>query len=94
MVNLIPRPDFEGYGFDLLYDSVNNGPAVIQSVIPNSPAFMSGLRESDLLLKINSVNVANEQYAKIISMIRELKESKGIIKLEVFRIFLFYNFLN
>ena len=51
---------------------------------------MSGLRESDLLLKINSVNVANEQYAKIISMIRELKESKGIIKLEVFRIFLFY----
>jgi C-terminal processing protease CtpA/Prc len=84
LVNLIPRPDFDGYGFDLLYDNQNNGPAIVENVKPNSPAFNCGLRESDLLLKINNMNVANEQYTKIISMIRELKESKGIMKLEVF----------
>lgn len=79
----MPRSKYGGYGFEILYDSVNHGPTEVKSVVPNSQAFTSGLRVDDVLLKINNVNVVNEQYTKIISMVKESIGSNGALKLEV-----------
>lgn len=81
-ITLIPRPDYEGYGFDLGYDSKNNGPTEITNVVKNSPAFISGLRDNDLVLKLNDENVVNELYKNIVNLFRD-GLARGPLKLEV-----------
>lgn len=82
LLNLIPRPDYEGFGFVLTYENRQNGPAVIRDVKTNSPAYMAGLRDNDFVLKVNGKDVMNEPYASVVNTIREAM-NVGPVKLEV-----------
>lgn len=58
------------------------GPHQISSVEPNSPAFDSGLRVEDLILKVNDLPVVGERYSKTVTLIKNESE-RGRLKLEV-----------
>ena len=58
------------------------GPHQISNVEMNSPAMLSGLKNDDLVLKVNDVNVVGERYNKTVTLIKNESE-KGRLKLEV-----------
>jgi hypothetical protein len=58
------------------------GPHQISSVEENSPAMLAGLKNDDLLLKVNDVNVVGERYSKTVTLIKNESE-RGRLKLEV-----------
>ena len=80
MLNLIRRPDFEGFGFSIR--KFDKGPHQIAKVDKNSPAEYAGVRVNDLLLKINNVEVVEAAYAKI-GLIITNEFEKERLKLEV-----------
>lgn len=60
----------------------DKGPHQISNVEMNSPANMAGLKNDDLVLKVNDVNVVGERYNKTVTLIKNESE-KGRLKLEV-----------
>ena len=69
---LVRRPDFVGYGFSIHKNP--KGPHQITNVEPNSPALASGLKNDDLLLKVNDYDVVGENYTKTILKIKNESE--------------------
>ena len=80
VVNLIHRPDYDGYGFSMR--SNDKGPHQISNVESLSPAECAGLKADDYLLKVNDINVIGERYNKTVALIKNESE-KGRLKLEV-----------
>ena len=80
VVNLIHRPDYDGYGFSLR--SKEKGPHQISNVESLSPAECAGLKADVYLLKVNDINVVGERYNKTVALIKNESE-KGRLKLEV-----------
>ena len=63
-------------GIDILADSLDKGKIVISNVIKNSPAYRSGLKQGDLLLKYNdSILKSTVQLA---SLIEQTKPGKTV----------------
>ncbi len=60
----------------------DKGPHQISNVEINSPAMLAGLKNDDLVLKVNDVNVVGERYSKTVTLIKNESE-KGRLKLEV-----------
>lgn len=60
----------------------DKGPHQISNVEKDSPAFYAGLRNDDLILKVNDLNVVGERYNKTVALIKNESE-KGRLKLEV-----------
>ena len=58
------------------------GPHQISNVEKDSPASYAGLRNDDLILKVNDINVDGERYNKTVALIKNESE-KGRLKLEV-----------
>ena len=58
------------------------GPHQISNVEKDSPASYAGLRNDDLILKVNDINVVGERYNKTVALIKNESE-KGRLKLEV-----------
>jgi hypothetical protein len=79
-VNLVSRPDFNGFGFSIRPSP--KGPHQISSVEENSPGHLGGLRQDDLILKVNDQNVVGQRFSKTAALIKNESE-KGRIKLEV-----------
>ena len=86
MLNLIRRPDFEGFGFSIR--KFDKGPHQIAKVDKNSPAEYAGVRVNDLLLKINNVEVVEAAYAKIGLIITNEFEKHGynVVKWSLFKV--------
>lgn len=77
---MLPRPDFEGFGFSIAANQ--RGPHKISQVETNSPADDGGLRVDDLILKVNDVSIVGERYSKTVRLMKNEFE-RGRIKLEV-----------
>jgi hypothetical protein len=80
--NLVVRSDYASFGFVLKNNKIP--PHQITSIVPNSPADLSGLQDNDMLLKVNDSFVANETYSKIVVLIKNAIDV-GRIRLEVVR---------
>ena len=78
--NLVSRPDYDGFGFSLR--SSDTGLHQVSLIEAESPAQMADLREDDLILKVNGVNVLGERYIKTVSIIKN-ESLSGRVKLEV-----------
>jgi len=67
-------------GFEVGY---NNNNVVIKNVFPGNPAFLAGLRNNDIILKINGQNIKHiEQIDKIINSIDAGKILKFVVNRE------------
>ena len=70
----------EGYGFAI------NGerPVFVRSVVPDGPADVSGLREGDIILKVNTVACPLGPRSRVVDLIkvrRRGKERQGLLQM-------------
>ena len=70
MVLLEANPNFVGLGFKLIGDE-QAGTFEIGSVLPNSPASQAGLKENDLILKINNQSLSGQGFTQIFNMFNQ-----------------------
>ena len=73
-------PEHKSFGFSLKKSS--KGPHKICSVENDSPAYNCGLKEGDLLLKINDVDMVGKSYTNTVIKMKE-EGKKGRFQLEV-----------
>jgi len=57
-------PDYDGYGFKLRAEEGKPG-QFISDVDAGSPADTAGLRDGDRIVRVNGVNVNNEDYSQV-----------------------------
>lgn len=68
---------YEGYGISLK----NDGDPIIYKIYDNTPASEAGLKENDLIVKINEVSVADLENSKVVEIIKNSKN----LNIEVIR---------
>jgi len=56
--------DHDGYGFKLRAEQGRPG-QFISDVEPGSPADTAGLREGDRIVRVNGVNVSDDDYSQV-----------------------------
>jgi len=70
LCHLYKRNTFEGYGFNL-YKKTKEELHIIGSLESGSPGLDGGLRENDILIEVNGVNVEKIKHQDVVDKIRE-----------------------
>jgi predicted metalloprotease with PDZ domain len=68
VIRLFRRQDQYGFGFSIR--NSRRGPHHVASIEKNSPASISGLKQGDLLLRINDTSIAERDYTNAIEIIK------------------------
>ena len=71
-------PHFSGYGFNL-HAGKTKLSQNIGKVDPKSPADSAGLKEGDIIVEVNYVNISNENHQQVVKRIRNGLEIDGVV---------------
>lgn len=77
-VEVIRGPN--GFGFTIS----GQQPCILSNIVPNSPAYISGLRAGDFLISVNGINVANLFHDSIVNLIGNSMGSVRLMIAETF----------
>lgn len=80
---MVSSKNYDGFGFSIKPNE--QGAQAIAFVEPNSPCEKAGIKENDLILKINDINVSNIGYSQLL-LILQSECKKKCLKLEIQRI--------
>ena len=79
----LTRTNNQSYGFSISKNQ-SGGPPYISEIEPDSPAANSGaLKEGDLLLKLNGVDLTQKSYSKILEIAKKQTDKGTKIDLEI-----------
>lgn len=81
MLVLYAKPNQKGYGLSISKSST--GPHYVSEVVEFSSASDAGLRQGDLLLKVNGINLVGKSYRKTVEILKKEALSKESFQLEV-----------
>merc|ERR1719225_798730 len=70
LCHLYKRNTFEGYGFNL-YKKTKEELHIIGGLESRSPGIDGGLREDDILIEVNGVNVEKIKHQDVVEKVRE-----------------------
>merc|ERR1711936_576805 len=79
--HLYKRNDFQGYGFNL-YKKTREELHTIGKLEPGSPGYNGGLREDDVLIEVNGVNVEKIKHQDVVDRIRELPTAVSLLVID------------
>ena len=80
IINLTKKTDFLGLGFSI--SQSDEGPHKIVDIEPGSPAEEAGLKQNDLIIKINNQDVVGQRYHRMAAMLKT-ESQIGHLKIEV-----------
>ena len=78
LCTIIKRDDFDGYGFSMYKKKKIIG-HFIGSIGPGSPAEDAGLMEGDELVKVNGIDVTQENHTQVVQKIIETPKEVTIL---------------
>lgn len=70
----------QSYGFSI--SKTQSGPPYISEIDADSPAHNSSLKEGDLILKLNGINLTDKSYSKILEIAKKQTDKGNTIELE------------
>jgi len=79
--HLYKRSHFDGYGFNL-YKKTREELHIIGSLEPGSPGLDGGLRQDDVLIEVNGVNVEKIKHQDVVEKIRELPTQVSLLVID------------
>ncbi|CAG2115386.1 unnamed protein product [Medioppia subpectinata] len=81
LCQMIKRPDFDGYGFQVRTEKANYG-HYISKVDADSPAQLAGLREGDRIIEVNCVNISNENLRQMGERIKSIPNETKLLVID------------
>jgi Na(+)/H(+) exchange regulatory cofactor NHE-RF2 len=78
LCQVIKRPDFSGYGFNLHAEKARPG-QFIGKVDENSPAQDTGLKEGDRIIEVNGVNISQENHKQVVQRIKAVPNETKLL---------------
>lgn len=79
---MVRSHNYDGFGFSIRSNELS--PQAIAYIEPNSPSEKAGLKENDLILKINEKNVSDIGYSQLLLILQNESKKKSL-KLEIQR---------
>ncbi|XP_055531446.1 Na(+)/H(+) exchange regulatory cofactor NHE-RF1 [Wyeomyia smithii] len=81
LCQVVKRPDFDGYGFNLHAEKGRPG-QYIGKVDDGSPAEAAGLRQGDRIIEVNGTNITNETHKKVVELIKAIPNETKLLVID------------
>lgn len=81
LCHVIKRCNFDGYGFNLHSEKGKPG-QYIGKIDDDSPAEAAGLRESDRIIEVNSVNIGTETHKQVVQRIKAMSNEVQLLVID------------
>merc|ERR1711915_645217 len=78
LCHIVKTDNYEGFGFNLYQEKSKPG-QFIGKIEPGSPAYMAGLKEDDMIVEVNGVNIARENHKQVVGRIKAISSETTLL---------------